>query len=736
METNENLTEKLQFIGLDFDNIPAELKFLHPINFGMHKNYNEENYKIYRYINVDDIEIFLTPTHRLTEYTEKYAKALPLEAYLSTDSEENIERNIEFLKLLKGLKLDELNELEQFQNKLNRSIPYLISYHKDYLWQIYYSDVSKKYFMLVPIKETEATTLFYVIKNKIEHKGQKIFVPICYSEYSNKYLSSDEIAEIEKFLCFFTKDWPLIHEVYDKNDNMSIQIVGKTILYDNLKSEYKISLENQGEAEDYYKLLKVLFMLETQLSHYYKFKIKLDKKGALHFYHNEKEINYRGIIAFIKSEYVQGLERIIKVKENKINLTKELKNLKALAKKLDEDYFEKEKQISTFLECKKTFFGKVKYFIKYKKKTIQIEKERVFEKEENSKLKYCERTEIREAYTLEELLMLYTNLLQESNSTKDLELDIDAIRKRIEMLQVKIKNANLYIKEIDKHKKSIFEFWKFTNKDEAKALNEGVQETHQTKKLKKVFNYDLDFEDLSKQLDKEARLLFSKDKTDSIFITTTNLISDLNRVVNGENLLEESLEKQKEELKNSNTIRPFDIFGSSASSKDQIKTLGNIKHRENEKNKFAILELREDTTIEEYTNKLQHISNEIQSIMRLFKNSIEIPIYKVGDIEEGFNIFYINPENALKHANGKEIYFYKIILKENTNCIPLTNIMYYNNTNQTLPLGMNIEDGILIDTKILNLELKDKENNYIIKALDDESKPQTLKINIQEYKIC
>ena len=32
--------------------------------------------------------------------------------------------------------------------------------------------------------------------------------------------------------------------------------------------------------------------------------------------------------------------------------------------KLEKEYLEKEKTISTYLECKKTFFGKVKYFFK------------------------------------------------------------------------------------------------------------------------------------------------------------------------------------------------------------------------------------------------------------------------------------------------------------------------------------------------------------------------------------
>ena len=736
METNENLTEKLKFIGLDLENIPDKLNFFQNINFRIHKNYNEKNYKVYRYIDVNDIEIFLTPTHRLTDYTEKYAKALPIGAYLSTDTDIDIERNIEFLRMMKSLQIEEINSLQEQQIQLNKNIPYDIKFYKDYLWQIYYSEDSKKYFMLMPIKESECTALFYVIKKQLENKNQKIYVPICYANYSNKYLDSDEISEIEKYLCFFTKEWPLIYEVYDKENKMSIVIVGKTTIYDTIKSEYKVELNEQGEAENYYKLLKALFILETQLSHYYKFDLKLDKKGNIHFYFDKNEINYNKLIPFIKNEYVKGLEKIIKAKETKINLEKNLKALKILAKELDKEYFEKEKQISTFLECKKTFFGRVKYFFKYKKTSLQPKKGNPISKEETGKLKYCERAEIKEVYTLEELLTLYTNLYQETNAIKDLELDIEAITKRIDILKTKIKNATQYIKEIDKHKKSIFEFWRFTKKDEAKQLNEGTTEIHQSKKIKKVFNYELDFENFSKKLDRTQREIFSKDETDNIFIATTEILADINTLINNETIPEEHLEKLKSEMKKTDKVVAFDIFGSISSSREQIKTLGNINHRENEKNKFAILNIKDNTTIKEYSEILKNIYENIKECMDKFSNPLEIPIYKVGELTEGFNVFYINPENALKQASEKETNLYKIILKENTKCLAFTNIMYYNNTNQTLPLGMNVTDGILINTENLNLKLKEKNQNYIIKANTDMPKPETLKINIYEYEIC
>ena len=52
-------------------------------------------------------------------------------------------------------------------------------------------------------------------------------------------------------------------------------------------------------------------------------------------------------------------------------------------------------------------------------------------------------------------------------------------------LTKKIENAELYIYEIEKHKKSIFEFWKFTNKDEISTLTQGEQEELPKTKIEK-----------------------------------------------------------------------------------------------------------------------------------------------------------------------------------------------------------------------------------------------------------
>ena len=83
MDTNENIIEKLKYIGLDLNNIPDFLTNFEGLNYQPVRNYNEKNYKVYKYIDVKDIEILITPTNRLADLSQRYAKAIPICAYLN-----------------------------------------------------------------------------------------------------------------------------------------------------------------------------------------------------------------------------------------------------------------------------------------------------------------------------------------------------------------------------------------------------------------------------------------------------------------------------------------------------------------------------------------------------------------------------------------------------------------------------------------------------------------------------
>ena len=544
---------------------------------------------------------------------------------------------------------------------------------------------------------------------------------------------------------FFTKEWPLVYEVYDIDNNLSLQITGRTYIYDDIQSDYKVVLEDKEEAVKFYKLLKALFIMQTEVPHRYKIRLLINDQGSLEFSIGNKKIIYEILLSLIKEEYIKAEEKKFSLTEEKNKKEKELDDLQKKSIKLEKEYLEKERQISTFLECKKTFIGRVKYFFKYKKITLSKEKENK-EKEQDIKLvrinKYAD---IKRNYTLEELIELYKQIDKEESKVKNINLDIKAIQQKIVNLENKVKNSTQYIKEIDRHKKSIFEFWSFTNKDKLSALPESSIEEEQQKTIKKVFNYEFDFEDLSKRLDEMQRDNLSKEELNSLYLSTTFILEDINKIARGEKISEADFEKLKEKLIEQNSLleqEGFDIF-SGMTYDNKIKILANQKHREIEREISRIIDINKNTTVEEYIGYIKRVIKNLELAFTKIKLPLDLSLYKADHkkITNGFNVFNIEGKRAIINLLKKDInkfHVYKLNVKENTGILAFTNIAYFENNNKTLPLGMNISEGFLLNNSLQNLELKSKQELKVVSYVNPEDQLSEIRIktiNVEEYDL-
>lgn len=757
-DKNNSIKEKLEYIGLDLENIPEELKEYKPLEFRIPKFYEEKQYKQYRYIPVKDIQILLSPTNRLDEISEKYKQAKPLAQYLDGENEENILKYTTFLSMLKQFKIDEVEEIEKEQTSLSKKIPFKVKYENNYLWQIYYSENTNQYFMLVPTEDSDYSTFFFLIKKKLEKKkNEKIFVPIRNVEYSNKYLKKSEFEDIENYLWLFTKDWPLIYEVYDKRNKLCIHIVGETEVYHKIKSPYKIKLNTQEDANQLYKLLKAMFILQTELPHYFHFKTNINKNGELEFYLEDEKIEYIDIAEWISNQYHLGEEKQ-KVAEDLIEENKlKLEKLKVEIAAQEIEYLAKEKQISTFLECKKSFFGKFKYYFKYSKKNNKnkVKKEENIDEskieihhEENEELPKKKRK--KQNYTIEELVELYKVIELKENELKNVIMDINSLKLKNKNMQKKIENATAFIEEIDSHKKSIFEFWKYSNKDEMATLPEGeAEEVNIIKKITRVFDYEEDSENFGKKMDKIQRKNLSKDETDSVYITSTNLLEIINKIKINEfqpKDIETTLKEIKKEAiqeKSLSENEEFDIFGGIIQDSTKVSKIKNKKHRELAKDKFNILEINKNTKQIGFKLSLEKIIANLKTAMNKVVVPEEIPVYKaIGENnldDRKINIFDINPEKEIQEAIKKEnnkINFYKIDLKEGSNAISYTNCIFYDNQNKTLPVGQDLSTKILVDISKLQLDLKNKTSFKMVEfenEKDDFSEINIKTVTVFEY---
>lgn len=761
-ENQDTMEEKLSYLGLNLNRIPKILKEFTPISYRPTKSYDDTSYKVYQYIPICDIQILLTPTHRLADLNQKYKLSAPLSAYLDAKSEENIERFATFLNMLGTMREEEIEELEKEQEKLKEVLPYEIKYSHNYIWQIFYSEVSKQYFMLVPTNETNNNAFFYLLKKKIEcsksRKKDYIFAPVTHQDYAGRYLVQGQITDVENYLWYFTKEWPNIYEVYDTKGNMTLKIVGKTKVYQDIISNYVVTFDTKEQAIEWYKLIKALFILATGLPNDYQFQIAISEQGELEFWDEENtKMEYATLPIFIKEQVER--KKLLVGEENKkiVKEQEELEVLKKITEKQTEEYLIKQRQIATFLECKKTFFGKIKYYFGTRKKhqgsveshqnKVEIEEG----KQESSKQEIAEDT--KGNYTIEDLIEICTKLDGRKKMIKNLQMDKKALELKKINLERKIKNANIYLNEIELHKKSIFEFWKFTNKDELPSLNEGEEEENSEKeKIGKSFVFEEDMESLGKQMDELQRRKFSKNETDAIFAvqhamrSCQILIKTNSKDLSQKELME--IQEELETLKSEYTedietieLKDFDVFGGMIEDNTKVKTLHNEKHREIEKDKYKVLNITPNTEVEVF---IDHLRNSLKLVKEAFckiTTPFEMPIY-IAKAEQGeiasLNIANLNATEELyksvsKIQEGKRLYFYVIQLPKDAPLVYDTNIIQYDNFNQTLPMGMDVTTHVLInleDYKLINRQEKQIRVNY----QEDEYTNRAVEVQVVAYE--
>ena len=246
--------------------------------------------------------------------------------------------------MLKKVEIGDIEKIEEEQEKLAKEIPFKVKFNGNYLWQIYYSEYSDRYFMLVPTEDSDYSTFFYLLKKKIENKkNDMIFVPISYLEYSGKFLKVSDLKDLENYLWLFTKDYPSIYEVFDKKQNMTLQIIGETKVYGKIRTLYKMKFETAKEATKFFKLLKALFILQIGLPHYYNFTTSINENGELELYLNDQQIKYENLLEFVAAQYKSSIELKNNTEIEIDELKEKLENLKKESIKLRKRIFRKRK---------------------------------------------------------------------------------------------------------------------------------------------------------------------------------------------------------------------------------------------------------------------------------------------------------------------------------------------------------------------------------------------------------
>ena len=152
-----------------------------------------------------------------------------------------------------------------------------------------------------------------------------------------------------------------------------------------------------------------------------------------------------------------------------------------------------------------------------------------------------------------------------------------------------------------------------------------------------------------------------------------------------------------------------------------------------------MLNINLDTDIKAYTQNLESYLNLIKEALNKIQSPYDMSVYALTSKKSlgGMQLFSMNPkdaiENELKSKKAK-LMLYKLNINEGTPAVFYTNIMFYDNNNKTLPVGMHLSSDVLIDTEKLNIEFV-KEDNFYINYKIDEFDFGTKQIQVFEYEV-
>lgn len=723
-------------------------------NFNIAKTYdNSMLYKIYKFIKVKDIDILVSNADRTTDIKERYNTSKPINIYMK-------ENYKDFEKLASSVKNWEIERIEELQKEFQKNMPYFVRYDKNYIWQIYYSKEDDRYFMLFPTKEEgDRAVLFYMIKQKIQNPEEKIYVPICKTDYEEFYLKGEEIKDIENYIYMFTKEWPTIYEV--TRENKKAYIIGKTKLREGFVSKYRIEIGSREDAEEVYTLLKALFILNTETD--YNFTPAIGKNGSLIFKYEDEIIDSNTLQEFITKEAIKQKHKKEDVCKSISNIKEKLDEIKKTVSTLSEAYRTYEKQIVMFLECKKSVFKRVKFFFKKTKlndtyvtiegkEYIEDDEETIVEKKKNSMKKLNMLIKKKEGKSQDEIEEIEDNNQDDSNENlmkaeiftladlirickdnssldsdyKNVKADFNAMKIKKKNMKSKIDNAKDYLAEIEKHKKSIVDFWKFTSKDAVPNLTKGDENLEESK-LQVSFNFDEDMIEVGQKADSIQKQKLSIDECNSIF-ACEYIMNSINAVLTGNNenkILENDLQKLKKRYTGS---KKTEIFGEIEEDYTKVKNLGNNKHRENRKNIYSVLKVNDKTTLQEYKNTVEDIVKMLNEAYKKITSIAEFPVYYKNAEAGKYVVADIDPKNLIvDNSKNIDVTIYKTNITKDMHILYLSNIAYYDNYNKTLPTGMDEGTKVVIKLDQVN---KSKESEINIVQSDGQ-----YNINVKNIKV-
>ena len=106
----DEIEEKLKYLGLDLNNVPETLKIFEPLNYRTTKKYEENKYRQYRFVPIKDIEILNSQVDKIMKKAITMLCKLGAIKIISMD----INLNFEIIKYALDTKIMELEKIKLY----------------------------------------------------------------------------------------------------------------------------------------------------------------------------------------------------------------------------------------------------------------------------------------------------------------------------------------------------------------------------------------------------------------------------------------------------------------------------------------------------------------------------------------------------------------------------------------------------------------------------------------------
>ena len=278
--------------------------------------------------------------------------------------------------------------------------------------------------------------------------------------------------------------------------------------------------------------------------------------------------------------------------------------------------------------------------------------------------------------------------------------------------------------------------------------------------------------DVSEKVEKDRcsenkKIITNEEKNEDAIEEVTEKSTEKNNLLNNNNELlnkNKELKEILENLKNKTSKRSLDNLINDYTA---VKKINSKEHRENERNEIAILRINENTTVEEFEDRINHFKKSLESAYNKIYAITSMPVYiKKSDAQNEFILGDINPENSINENSSKNvkeerdfnleneseveiatdleriakkedsilrdnvsrekdktdkqgIEIVKIDLGNEEHALYLSNIVFFDNQNKTLPIGMDLSSKVVIKLNEVPKECKNRKIIYIFNKKDD-----------------